>query len=59
MNKNDWLAKTFQNHRSHLKAVAYCMLGSTEEADDAVQEACLRSAGSAAACKGLINHSAP
>lgn len=42
MDKNDWLAKNFQNNRAHLKAVAYRMLGSSDEADDAVQEAWLR-----------------
>jgi RNA polymerase sigma factor (sigma-70 family) len=37
-----WLAETFESHRSHLRAVAYRMLGSNSEADDAVQEAWLR-----------------
>jgi RNA polymerase sigma-70 factor (ECF subfamily) len=36
------LAETFEGHRSHLRAVAYRMLGSASEADDAVQEAWLR-----------------
>jgi RNA polymerase sigma factor (sigma-70 family) len=36
------LAAAFEQHRSHLRAVAYRMLGSTGEADDAVQEAWLR-----------------
>jgi DNA-directed RNA polymerase specialized sigma24 family protein len=36
------LTKRFQQHRSHLRAVAYRMLGSVSEADDAVQEAWLR-----------------
>jgi RNA polymerase sigma-70 factor (ECF subfamily) len=36
------LAQEFENHRPHLKAVAYRMLGTTGEADDAVQEAWLR-----------------
>jgi RNA polymerase sigma-70 factor (ECF subfamily) len=36
------LAETFESYRSHLRAVAYRMLGSTSEADDAVQEAWLR-----------------
>jgi RNA polymerase sigma factor (sigma-70 family) len=36
------LAQEFENHRPHLEAVAYRMLGSTGEADDAVQEAWLR-----------------
>jgi RNA polymerase sigma factor (sigma-70 family) len=38
----DWLAERFQAHRAHLRAVAYRMLGSASEADDAVQEAWLR-----------------
>src|ERR1041385_8187659 len=36
------LAKLFEANRSHLRAVAYRMLGSASEADDAVQEAWLR-----------------
>jgi RNA polymerase sigma-70 factor (ECF subfamily) len=42
MDKNDDLANAFNEHRSHLRAVAYRMLGSMNEADDAVQEAWLR-----------------
>ncbi len=42
MDDNDWLAERFEGHRSHLRAVAYRMLGSLTEADDAVQEAWLR-----------------
>lgn len=42
MDERDWLAERFESHRSHLRAVAYRMLGSTGEADDAVQEAWLR-----------------
>ena len=42
MTDNDWLAERFEQHRSHLRAVAYRMLGSVSEADDAVQEAWLR-----------------
>jgi RNA polymerase sigma factor (sigma-70 family) len=38
----DWLAERFQSHRAHLHAVAYRMLGSVTEADDAVQDAWLR-----------------
>jgi RNA polymerase sigma factor (sigma-70 family) len=38
----DWLAERFEAHRPHLRAVAYRMLGSASEADDAVQEAWLR-----------------
>jgi RNA polymerase sigma factor (sigma-70 family) len=37
-----WLAEQFQANRGHLRAVAYRMLGSLDEADDAVQEAWLR-----------------
>ncbi len=37
-----WLAERFEAHRPHLRAVAYRMLGSLSEADDAVQEAWLR-----------------
>jgi RNA polymerase sigma factor (sigma-70 family) len=42
MDEQEWLAERFEEHRSHLKAVAYRMLGSTGEADDAVQETWLR-----------------
>jgi RNA polymerase sigma factor (sigma-70 family) len=42
MDENDWLAERFEEHRPHLRAVAYRMLGSVSEADDAVQEAWLR-----------------
>ena len=42
MDENEFLAKRFEEHRSHLRAVAYRMLGSLSEADDAVQEAWLR-----------------
>ena len=42
MDERDWLAERFQAHRPHLKAVAYRMLGSLAEADDAVQGAWLR-----------------
>jgi RNA polymerase sigma factor (sigma-70 family) len=41
-NAADWLAQQFEAHRSHLKGVAYRMLGSLVEADDAVQESWLR-----------------
>jgi len=37
-----WLAERFEEHRSHLRAVAYRMLGSLSEADDAVQDTWLR-----------------
>jgi RNA polymerase sigma factor (sigma-70 family) len=42
MNDRDWLADRFETQRSHLRGVAYRMLGSATEADDAVQEAWLR-----------------
>jgi RNA polymerase sigma-70 factor, ECF subfamily len=42
MTENDALAGQFEEHRRHLRAVAYRMLGSVSEADDAVQEAWLR-----------------
>jgi RNA polymerase sigma-70 factor (ECF subfamily) len=42
MDEHDWLAERFEEHRTHLRAVAYRMLGSPAEADDAVQEAWLR-----------------
>ena len=42
MDDHAWLAERFEEHRTHLRAVAYRMLGSTGEADDAVQEAWLR-----------------
>jgi RNA polymerase sigma factor (sigma-70 family) len=41
-NDQDWLAERFEDHRSHLRGVAYRMLGSLSEADDAVQEAWIR-----------------
>jgi RNA polymerase sigma-70 factor (ECF subfamily) len=42
MDESDWLAQRFEEHRAHLRSVAYRMLGSLSEADDAVQEAWLR-----------------
>jgi RNA polymerase sigma-70 factor (ECF subfamily) len=42
MEERDWLAERFEEHRTHLRSVAYRMLGSLSEADDAVQEAWLR-----------------
>ena len=42
MDENDWLVQRFEEHRGHLRAVAYRMLGSSSEADDAVQEAWVR-----------------
>lgn len=42
MAEQEWLAEKFEENRGHLRAVAYRMLGSLNEADDAVQEAWLR-----------------
>ncbi len=42
MSDRDWLAEKFEQNRPHLQAVAYRMLGSLGEAEDAVQEAWLR-----------------
>jgi RNA polymerase sigma factor (sigma-70 family) len=42
VDERDWLADRFEANRTHLRAVAYRMLGSVSEADDAVQEAWLR-----------------
>jgi len=42
MNDHDWLAAQFEENRGHLRGVAYRMLGSLSEADDAVQESWLR-----------------
>jgi RNA polymerase sigma factor (sigma-70 family) len=42
MTADQWQAERFEEHRAHLRAVAYRMLGSGAEADDAVQEAWLR-----------------
>jgi RNA polymerase sigma factor (sigma-70 family) len=43
MDDQQWLSERFEEHRTRLRAVAYRMLGSLNEADDAVQEAWLRS----------------
>src|SRR5919112_1547168 len=42
MDERDWLTQRFQEHRPRLRALAYRMLGSTSEADDALQEAWIR-----------------
>lgn len=44
MNDTTWLAKRFDEHRDHLRAVAHRMLGSASEAEDAVQEAWIKTA---------------
>jgi RNA polymerase sigma factor (sigma-70 family) len=46
---HDWLAERFEAHRPHLRAVAYRMLGSAAEADDAVQDTWLRASRAGAA----------
>lgn len=46
MAENNWLAGRFEEQRTHLRAVAYRMLGSLSEADDAVQDAWLRASRS-------------
>jgi RNA polymerase sigma factor (sigma-70 family) len=48
MSEHEWLAEKFEKNRGHLRAVAYRMLGSASEADDAVQEAWLRLSRSSA-----------
>src|SRR5918994_3531784 len=42
MDDDEWLAERFEEHRAHLRSVAYRMLGSLTEADDAVQDTWLR-----------------
>jgi RNA polymerase sigma factor (sigma-70 family) len=42
MDEREWLVGHFEEHRPHLRAVAYRMLGSLAEADEAVQDAWLR-----------------
>jgi sigma-70-like protein len=42
MNEQEWLAERFEANRAHLRAVAYRILGSLSEAEDAVQESWLR-----------------
>jgi RNA polymerase sigma factor (sigma-70 family) len=53
MDQRAWLAEHFEGKRAHLRAVAYRMLGSLSEADDAVQDAWLRVSGSDA--RGVEN----
>ena len=42
MERREWLAQEFEHQRPHLRGVAYRMLGSMSEAEDAVQEAWVR-----------------
>ncbi len=42
MDQQEWLAQEFEHHRPHLRSVAYRMLGSLSEADDAIQDAWIR-----------------
>jgi DNA-directed RNA polymerase specialized sigma24 family protein len=49
MTERDWLAEEFEQHRPHLRRVAYQMLGTLDESEDAVQEAWLRLSESTAA----------
>src|SRR5919197_2788847 len=42
MTESEWLFERFEEHRSHLRAVAYRMLGSLAEADEALQESWIR-----------------
>ncbi len=42
MDEREWLTERFEQHRGHLRGVAYRMLGSVSESDDALQEAWLR-----------------
>lgn len=54
MNEHEWWARQFEENRGHLRAVAYRILGSVSEAEDAVQEAWLRlSRSDAAAIENL------
>ena len=42
MTDSDWITKRFEANRNHLRNVAYRILGSDSEADDAIQEAWIR-----------------
>ena len=52
MSDTDWQVEQFEQHRPHLRAVAYRMLGSMTEADDALQEAWIRLSRSDTAAGG-------
>ncbi|HXD43527.1 MAG TPA: sigma-70 family RNA polymerase sigma factor [Pseudolabrys sp.] len=54
MADNDFLVRQFESHRGHIRAVAYRMLGSAAEAEDAVQEAWIRLARSDATTIGNL-----
>jgi RNA polymerase sigma factor (sigma-70 family) len=54
MDESQWLADRFEEHRPHLRAVAYRMLGSLAEADDAVQDTWLRLSRAGAAEVGNL-----
>jgi len=53
MHEREWLAEQFEAYHTHLRRVAYRMLGSVNEADDAVQESWLRVSGAGA--RGIEN----
>jgi RNA polymerase sigma-70 factor, ECF subfamily len=53
MNGSDWLTHEFEQQRPHLQAIAYRMLGSVSESEDAVQEAWIRLHNSGAAIENL------
>ena len=55
MDEMQWFAEQFEANRSHLRAVAYRMLGSVNEADDALQEAWIRTTRSESAAIKNIN----
>src|SRR6266581_4417305 len=54
MDEHEWLADRFEEKRTQLRAVAYRMLGSVSEADDAVQESWLRLSRSGASGVGNL-----
>jgi RNA polymerase sigma factor (sigma-70 family) len=54
MTDNEWLANVFEDHRDHLRGVAFRLLGSATDADDAVQDAWLRLAAADASDIGNL-----